>query len=399
MKSIFRSRAFALLCSLAIISTSGYALSTVYSYEVYVKIAFAYAFLFPIIMRSRRGIDPLFVAGLLFAVMIVATAVTTVDGEIGAYVSLLAAIIFALGVVIVYDFQDFLTVYLRVMTIVSVVSLIGYYLVNVGYGNLSLPIVYNINAVPYAVGGIFFYIVSIPHRNIGIFWEPGLFASFLILALVFELHYRQGRPRIVNIVLYVATVITTVSAAGYGLLLFVFTTVLIRASVIVKNAKLRIIVRASVVALSIALLLYYPTVFELVGIADNSTIQRLAVEAMAGQSRLLAVGHNLSMFLENPIFGNGFTESYSRVLYVADTSTSTFMLSVFGILGIQYTLYWIYGVVKGKGRDMPIKILVALIILFIVNKEPHHNLVVSWCLMFYFIKDAMRPGFLPVSAK
>lgn len=395
MKSIFRSRAFALLCSLAIISTSGYALSTVYSYGVYVRIAFAYVFLFPIIIQIRRGIDRLFVAFLLCAVMVVVTFLAAGDRAIGMYVSFLATIIFALGVVIVYEFQDFLTIYLRSMTIVSAVSLIGHYLVNAGQGILSLPTVYNINLIPYAVGGIFFYIVSIPSRNIGIFWEPGLFASFLILALVFELHYRKGRPRIVNIVLYVAAVVTTQSSAGYGLLLFVFSIVLIRASIFIKDTGLRIVVRVSVIALSIALLLHYPTVFELVGVADNPTIQRLAGESLAGQSRLLAVGHNLNMFLRNPIFGNGFAESYSHILYVADTSTSTFMLSVFGILGIQYTLYWIYGVVKGKGRDMPVSIMVALVILLIVNKEPHHNLVASWCLMFYFIKDTMRPGLLP----
>ncbi|WP_128124369.1 hypothetical protein [Exiguobacterium sp. AM39-5BH] len=107
------------------------------------------------------------------------------------------------------------------------------------------------------------------------------------------------------------------------------------------------------------------------------------------QSRLSAPFHNFEMFLKSPFFGNSIEVVFDNIDFVADTSTSSFALSVFGIFGVQYTLFWIYGLTKKSeiliADSIPVKFMILLVFLIILNKEPHLGILFSWCIMFYLV--------------
>ncbi|WP_047150837.1 hypothetical protein [Aneurinibacillus tyrosinisolvens] len=392
--SLFHSKVFIIICLLGVIYISGYALSTVYQFGFYIEAAFAYLFMFPIVkVHYKKRLNILTSAFLLLIFMVVSTFITTGMTAFINYLSFIFKIIIAFGIVTVYKFEDFIKVYLKVMVLVSVFSLIGYFMINSGNMLIDFPIVENVNSVLYGVGYLFFYIPWTPERNCGIFWEPGLFATFLIVAMIFELIYNKNKPSILRLILFIICIATTNSSAGYGLLLFVFCLIVINKASSIRNKYLRTALLLPTLFLSIIAITNYSIIFEILGLTDNPIVAKIIGEQLKEQSRVLAINHNFSMFLTNPIFGVGITEAFRNVKYVADTSTSTFLLSVFGIFGIQYTFYWIVGIIKSKNNNWLVNTMVVIVFLLIINKEPHSNILTSWCIMFYFVKSIVKTKF------
>lgn len=391
IKSIYYNRIFIILCATTLIYTSGYALSTVFAFSIYIEALFAYLFLFPIIIvHINKRINILTTSFILLIVMIVVTFITSGLTASTAYLSIIFKIIIAFGVVTVYDFHDFTRYFNKIMKFVAVTSLIGHYLINYSNYSLNLPVVNNINSVTYGVGYLFFYIPWVPERNCGIFWEPGLFATFLIIAIIFELFYMSNKRRLSNIFLFIAAILTTKSSAGYGLLLFILFLVVLKSLYFIKDVKMRNILVFFMFLISVVILLNYNYVIKVLNLSDNDVIAKIAGEQLSTQSRILAINHNLGTFFNNPFFGTGISQAYKNVKYVADTSTSTFTLSVFGFMGVQYTFYWVYGILRDREEDKYINIMILIIFLLIINKEPHQGIVSSWCILFYYLKDCVN---------
>ncbi len=82
-----------------------------------------------------------------------------------------------------------------------------------------LPIAYNGNGEGYRIGIIFNYLLSHPERNSGIYWEPGLFATMIVLAFVLELRFEQ-KLHPWRMLIYHICIFTTASSAGIVLILF-----------------------------------------------------------------------------------------------------------------------------------------------------------------------------------
>ena len=122
------------------------------------------------------------------------------------------------------------------------------------------------------------------------------------------------------------------------------------------------------------------------GLIENEFLRKLMAENIADSSRIKAIEHNLKSFMSDPIFGVGISNAQRNMRHVADTSTSTYLLSIFGLLGGLYTVCWIYGILKNVKKNLFVKILLLTIALIIVNKEPHHQILSSWCILFYLIK-------------
>lgn len=119
-------------------------------------------------------------------------------------------------------------------------------------------------------------------------------------------------------------------------------------------------------------------------------ISRLSLDNINDESRIQAIKYNLEVFSTSPVFGVGIQEAINKIKYVADTSTSTYLLSIFGIFGGMYTLYWIIGILNIKNKNFIVRIFLLLIVLLILNKEPHQNILLTWCFMFFGLKNALK---------
>ena len=128
---------------------------------------------------------------------------------------------------------------------------------------------------------------------------------------------------------------------------------------------------------------------------NNPYLAKLSSEHIASSERGFAFIHNIGIFAENPLLGAGFKITDSMMQHYADTSTTTYFMSLFGIMGVSYTVFWIIAVLRQKKLNLYSKILVLIVILSIINKEPHGLILFTWCTLFYLLsternKDACR---------
>lgn len=332
--------------------------------------------------RKKNG--KLLLALLLISIMIFTSMISHSEFSNRAYWRLLAIVMIVSYLIEKYEFRNIVKVYLDIMFFVSIISLIGYILLNFTSMLNNLPSVTNINGVEYRVGIIFNYIKALPERNCGIFWEPGIFASYLALAIAFESIINSNSISWFRVLVFVVSIITTTSSAGYVLLIFSLGIVLLRGSKLSGYKKLL----AIIVVIAIAIVAFnIDNIILNTSLAQNKYLIKLTSERMKQSARTTAIYHNFSIFCKSPIFGAGINSVLNQMSFWADISTSTYMLSIFGVLGSLYTLFIVYGIFSQKKINIFVKIFFFFILLSIVNKEPHINIMFTWIIILGMLSD------------
>ena len=223
MERLLKSKIFIFILIIYITYNSGSMISTTNGVGIILDLLFALIFsikVFKIILKDSLKLIHYSLIGTIFFVLI--TFSLYGFSPIGAYLGIIFKSIVSVGIVFTYKFRDMANFYKKYISILAIVSLIGYFLVTPGIIKLDFTLINNINEVPYNVSFIFFNLSWTPDRNIGIFWEPGIFATYLIVALIFEISLNEkNKISPLRVLLYVVTIITTKSSAGYGLLLLV----------------------------------------------------------------------------------------------------------------------------------------------------------------------------------
>lgn len=347
-----------------------------------VLIAFA---ILPIMLFFRREKNgKLLLALLLISIMILISMISHSEFYSRAYWRLLAVVIIASYLIEKYGFRNIVKVYLDIMFFVSIISLIGYLLLNFTSLLNNLPSVTNINGVEYGVGIIFNYIKALPERNCGIFWEPGIFASYLALAIAFESIINSNSISWFRVLVFVVSIITTTSSAGYVLLIFSLGIVLLRGSKLSGYKKML----AIIVVIGIAIVAFnIDNIILNTSLAQNKYLIKLTSDRMNQSSRITSIYHNLSIFRKRVLFGAGINSVLNQMSSWADISTSTYMLSIFGVMGSLYTLFIIYGIFSQKNINIFVKLFFFFILISIVNKEPHINIMFTWIIILGMLSD------------
>lgn len=347
-----------------------------------VLIAFA---ILPIMLFFRREKNgKLLLALLLISIMILIPMISHSEFYSRAYWRLLAVVIIVSYLIEKYGFRNIVKVYLDIMFFVSIISLIGYLLLNFTSLLNNLPSVTNINGVEYGVGIIFNYIKALPERNCGIFWEPGIFASYLALAIAFESIINSNSISWFRVLVFVVSIITTTSSAGYVLLIFSLGIVLLRGSKLSGYKKLL----AIIVVIAIAIVAFnIDNIILNTSLAQNKYLIKLTSDRMNQSSRITSIYHNLSIFRKRVLFGAGINSVLNQMSSWADISTSTYMLSIFGVMGSLYTLFIIYGIFSQKNINIFVKLFFFFILISIVNKEPHINIMFTWIIILGMLSD------------
>lgn len=347
-----------------------------------VLIAFA---ILPIMLFFRREKNgKLLLAFLLISIMILISMISHSEFYSRAYWRLLAVVIIVSYLIEKYGFRNIVKVYLDIMFFVSIISLIGYLLLNFTSLLNNLPSVTNINGVEYGVGIIFNYIKALPERNCGIFWEPGIFASYLALAIAFESIINSNSISWFRVLVFVVSIITTTSSAGYVLLIFSLGIVLLRGSKLSGYKKLL----AIIVVIAIAIVAFnIDNIILNTSLAQNKYLIKLTSDRMNQSSRITSIYHNLSIFRKRVLFGAGINSVLNQMSSWADISTSTYMLSIFGVMGSLYTLFIIYGIFSQKNINIFVKLFFFFILISIVNKEPHINIMFTWIIILGMLSD------------
>lgn len=341
--------------------------------------------IFPIMLFLRREKNgKLLLALLLISIMIFTSMISHSEFYSRAYWRLLAVVIIVSYLIEKYGFRNIVKVYLDIMFYVSIVSLIGYLLLNFTSLLNNLPSVTNINGVEYGVGIIFNYIKALPERNCGIFWEPGIFASYLALAIAFESIINSNSISWFRVLVFVVSIITTTSSAGYVLLIFSLGIALLRGSKLSGYKKLF----AIIMVIAIAMVAFnIDNIILNTSLAHNKYLIKLTSDRMNQSSRITSIYHNLSIFRKRVLLGAGINSVLNQMSSWADISTSTYMLSIFGVMGSLYTLFIIYGIFSQKNINIFVKLFFFFILISIVNKEPHINIMFTWIIILGMLSD------------
>lgn len=331
-----------------------------------------------ILFVKKRQTNGLLLLIVLVAIMILFPMIWHSEFQSRAYWRVLAIAVLASYLVKKYELNNIIRVFLKVMVIVSVVSLIGYILLNCTSLLNNLPTVKNVNGVEYGIGILFNYIKVYPERNCGIFWEPGIFASYLTLAIVFESITKPKSISWFRILLFVVTIITTTSSAGYALLILTIGVVMLRDSRLSGYKK---IFAMCIILVIGAIVLNLDSIILNTALSNNEYLIKLTSTRLSESSRITAIFHNLSIFRKNPLLGAGINSVLSQMSSWADISTTTYMLSIFEIMGLFYTIFIVWGIFSQKHINDFVKLLMFFILVSIVNKEPHINILFTWIII------------------
>ncbi len=317
----------------------------------------------------------------LFFIFIILTILSDYNYN-HSYTFLLSTIFVAYFTTKAFNFECFVSVYLKLMTFVSAVAVVCFFLYNYTPLLNWLPLV-ETKTHEYAIGIIFNVLTKVPERNCAMFWEPGLFATALTIAMVFEIIFKKKPVNKFRIILFIIGFITSTSSAGYVLCILCLLLLATRKILPRGKIKLSYFLWLIPVACVVWAFLNMDYIISNTPLGKIEYFEKLLSENLMGSSRVAAIEHNLKIFLEYPIFGGGFTVVNTQMERVADTSTSTYLMSLFGLMGVLYNVVWIFGIFRIKSISFITKILLLLIVFLTLNKEPHHMFVVTWCLMFY----------------
>lgn len=220
----------------------------------------------------------------------------------------------------------------------------------------------------------------------GPFWEEGLFATFLVVTVLIEGCFRKEKARISTLIICSLAVYLTQSTAGYILLGLAFF-IIIR-----KQGRKYSFVDVLILLMFIVMFVNYDNIISWLIEINPDVFWKLKGDNYTYNTRLMSPVACFQIFMKAPLFGNGLTKAtelyngYKFIFHMdALTSTSVFMLSAFGVLGIFYTVGWIVAIVKQKNLPMLIRIAMVSLFLMILNKEPHYNNMLMSLVMFVLL--------------
>lgn len=226
------------------------------------------------------------------------------------------------------------------------------------------------------------------NRLMGPFWEPGIYASFAIIGIIFEGIFSGKQMRKYVIVLLSIGILLSQSTAGYIIVLFAYY-ILLR-----SKKKLSLGIDLIVILLTIIGVFYGETIIYTLVDINEDVFAKLLGDQLTTNTRLMSPLACLNVFFKNPFTGLGMNyavdvyNTYKPIYHMdALTSTNFFLLAAFGIGGITYTIGWILAFINKKTLSLITRLLLCIVFFLILNKEPHYSIMLTYIFLFYLLNQ------------
>lgn len=302
-------------------------------------------------------------------------------------------ILSAFFIVKLYDKDILINFFIKYMFYICLISLIFYTISIISPQIIkSFPIITNINDVDYYSIGIYNAATYSLARNMGIFWEPSLFASFICFATLLEIHY-TNKISIFRIVLFIVSLLTSQSTGGYLCYIIILATIPIKSRIktFSEFKGMCILITCILLIMNWDSILYYlytlnPLVFSKLVQKDHS---------ISYFARTSCPEVNLMIFKSHFLFGAGIGNT-GNIFYkitrgvVSQTSTTTYSMAVFGLIGLALPMSFVYKVLFHNKKGVILKIFIILVVFIIINKESHFNFLLTYILFFLFLEKNMQ---------
>lgn len=342
----------------------------------------------------KKNKVPLFLIAVSLPSLIFNWSITGLSIWIMYYLAILYAYILSLF----YSKQEIMYSFVKAIVYVSIFSLICYVLfiiLKIPYNGLYKISKVTDSSISYYTLGFYNIWTLEPTRNCGPFWEPSIFAAYLSFALIVRLFLIENKTESkLDIYILIITIITTFSTGGYILLL------LILIMAIFNNRKTNFYSGMLVIVGILAMILFQDSIKNILLDINYNVFSKIFEFNTKGttQTRIVSFITNLQIWKNNPLFGVGLQNldfNYERWkiiigtegLNAAQTSTSTLMFASFGLFGLYYNLKWIQASIKQDKLNLLQKLIFIIIIFFILNETPHTNFIITYFLLFIFLKE------------
>ncbi len=300
---------------------------------------------------------------------------------------------------LLYNFEVFVKCYDDVLLALSIISLIFFCIECIAPVLLHIfPQIENISG--YKFYNAILFVTSVENQtkvrqNYGIFREPGVYQMYLVLGILFQIYKKDGF-QLKRVIIYMLTLLTTLSTTGYIMLLAIFFLLFVKSDGLKKKQK-NIVIMLLPICLFFAL--YYidkaDTGYSIFGKFHGLFRLREAGETLniSMVNRIGSVIVNLHLFLRRMIFGNGLTEVYRCFPIVSNElfhvslkyPTDTFIYH-FSRFGVFYGCCWgwaYFRLTKILTKRKFERIIVFLIFLALLCTENYTNTIIIYILFWY----------------
>ncbi len=231
-----------------------------------------------------------------------------------------------------YSLEQFSHCYCNIMRIIAIVSLVVWLFETQIASIGAIPTITNTVGARYKM----LFLTAIPlrggniGRNMGPFWEPGVYQVYLNIALFFSLFIQKNRLRIFDCILFIITCITTKSGAALAPI------ILLLAAYTFEKKHIKTFFAVAVMG-GVMFMMFNTGMFE-----DITTKMAGEAETNSITYRWIGIEGSIYGFLNNPLFGSTplknelikqeLAMKYLGQWYASNTNTFLNYFAYYGIL-------------------------------------------------------------------
>lgn len=289
-------------------------------------------------------------------------------------------------------FRDFAFHFNKIVYVLSAISLVVFFVAILAPEVIHIfPTIKNYNGSQY--NSLLFCNVmksNLPTKNLGIFREGGVYVIYLILAVIIELYYNK-EINYKRLLVFIATIITVSSTAGYlvlAFLIFVY---------VVKTNNIGIKIGFSLFT-GLVLIFFFQILFS--NVSDKFDPQSYLYRSTL--SRFSSFVISFMIFVEH-IYGVGFSKfgilytsysiKYFGIAFSPTGESTNTILNTFAIFGPLYGGLMIYGLIKfsrifGTTKLNMITVLVAILMIS-STQELRFSLLFNIIVMYGIINRSV----------
>lgn len=299
------------------------------------------------------------------------------------YFSVLLCLFFAVFVSYFSTAEEVAKYFVLIVTAVGLYSIVATYFLRLlpDKGILNTPVFYNPIGVDfYNFGFSFVSLDYCANRNFGIFREPGVHQYFIMLALIlnnYTVRWEKESSMWGLNFLLAAVMLSTLAAGGY-VEMFLLAFIVFFDKKLYRNKYACGLVIA-MIAIAAAVVLYARAQQnQLWWEIYAMTVSKVVEWDESGADRIGSLFVNLGFFLKNPVFGGKVAE----VLHSMEnnTSSTTLMFGIFGLLGgLLHVAGW-FALLVRKGRKLWVSLGLLLVAFMSFNTQNLIADVFLWLL-------------------
>ena len=303
-------------------------------------------------------------------------------------ISILIAFVFSQ----MYTYDKFCKHFLTIMAILCMTSLFNLYVLKpiliIGNVFLDLPSTYLY--VKNYVGTEFinlitsFIIYDASYiRNFSIFTEPSYFQFYIIVSILLSYFNLRGKIKVFSLILFISTLISTFSTAGYIAFILVFLIFIIdlikNICVNKENTRkkiLKIFIPSFIVIVAI---IFFMLSSDYLNETFYGVINKLFNRNDSSNTRYGGVFETIILFFKYPITGVTVNALSEREIMVNTLPT---MFGLYGIFGGIIIIYYTKILCKKIGDSKLKQILIFIIILLSSNSHIYIAIPSFWMILF-----------------